>query len=362
MSDLTNAKRFPVFHVPHDGDLFSTDLLASVCIPPKEFLRYHNVLRDTYVTSLVPEPYRDTAHLLRFPISRLLCDVERFIGPEEIMERYGMGYCYERAHDGTRIKAISRRLLERTKTYYDRHHEKLDRLCLQHDRILLIDLHSYADETIPNEFLQRGQESPDVCLGADGTHTPPWLIRFAEECCHQAGFTTAVNYPYSGCIVPNSVLTGRCRCDCVSVMLEIHKRVYLDENGRLNGAAARRLRDVIGRITEKACAFCPEENTRRLRDLIDGDHCIYLYFASEEAQRHFALRADRENIRFRDGVPAAGRRVAPIMRLQNDGTVCYVGLAGTMRFRYDGSPDVLRVDYGKFIHGHGDYLMSRPIP
>jgi len=358
MSDLTNEKRFPVFHVPHDGDLFPTDLLASVCIPPKEFLSYHNAMRDTYVSALVPERYRNDAHLLRFPISRLLCDVERFIGPEEIMERYGMGYCYERAYDGTRIKAISQHLLERTKSYYDRHHEKLNRLCLQYDRVLLIDLHSYAVETIPNEFLQSGQESPDVCLGADGTHTPPWLIRFAEECCHQAGFTTAVNYPYSGCLVPNSVLSGHCRCDCVSVMLEIHKRAYLDENGRLNGAAARRLQDVIGRITEKACAFCPEEKNRRLRDLIDGEHCIYLYLASEAAKEDFQRCADSEQLRFDNGASAANRQVDSIMRLQDDGTVCYVGFAGTMHFHHASDPAMRRIDYEKYMLGRNDYIIK----
>ena len=355
------SKRFPVFHVPHDGNVFPMDLLESVCIPPKEFLSYHNAMRDTYVSALVPERYRNDAHLLRFPISRLLCDVERFIGPEEIMERYGMGYCYERAYDGKRIKTISPSLLNRTKTYYDRHHETLDRLCSPHGRILLIDLHSYADELVPTDFLRQGGTTPDFCIGADETYTPPELISTVEEYCHPAGYSTAVNYPYTGCLVPNSVLSGRCRCDCVAVMLEIHKRVYLDENGRPDISAAARLQDLIGRITEKACAICPEENPRRLRDLIDGEHCIYLYLASEAAKKDFQRCADREQLRFGNGASASIRRVNSIMRLQNDGTVCYVGFAGTMRFYHASDPDMRRIDYEKYMLGRSDYIMKKPL-
>ena len=53
-------------------------------------------MRDTDISLAVPEEYRSGALCCRFGISRLLCDVERFAGPEEIMERYGMGYCYEK--------------------------------------------------------------------------------------------------------------------------------------------------------------------------------------------------------------------------------------------------------------------------
>lgn len=243
------SKRFPVFHVPHDGDRFPAELLDSVCIPMDEFLQYHRAMRDAHVTALVPDPYRRGGHLLRFPVSRLLCDVERFIGPEEIMERYGMGYCYERAYDGKRIKTVSSRLLSETKAYYDRHHRLLDELCRRHRRVLLLDLHSYADELVPEEFLLSRQKTPDICIGADAAYTPPALVRMAEDCCHRAGYSTAVNYPYSGCLVPNSVMAGLCRTDCIAVMLEIHKRVYLDANGNLHKGSAGRLQKLIGHIT-----------------------------------------------------------------------------------------------------------------
>lgn len=86
-------KRIPVFHVPHDGDAFPKELMASVCVSKKAFLGYHERMRDTAVSEMVPQEWRGSENTLCFPISRLLCDVERFLGPAEPMERLGMGFC-----------------------------------------------------------------------------------------------------------------------------------------------------------------------------------------------------------------------------------------------------------------------------
>ena len=138
--DQKNADaRFPVFHVPHDGWQFPPELLDSVCIPEEIFLRYHRIMRDTGVSRMVPEIYRGGDMCEVFRISRLLCDVERFIGPEEIMERYGMGFCYEKAFDGAAIKQVTAKVREQTLKYYREHHARMDRICDRHSRILLID-------------------------------------------------------------------------------------------------------------------------------------------------------------------------------------------------------------------------------
>ncbi len=73
------------------GAFFLAELMESVCIAEKEFLGYHHLMRDSEIREVVPEAYWDPRHLCCFEVSRLLCDVERFIGPEEIMEAYGMG-------------------------------------------------------------------------------------------------------------------------------------------------------------------------------------------------------------------------------------------------------------------------------
>jgi len=220
-----------VFHVPHDGAQFPPELMSSACISQGEFMRYHETMRDTSVTLMIPDGYRTEEHSVVFPVSRLLCDVERFIGPEEVMEQFGMGYCYERAFDGQKIKNVTEDLKRRTRIYYDGHHKRLDEICMKHEKILLIDLHSFSDEIVPLHFLKDGEPTPGICIGTDPGYTPRALTEAAMKVFGEAGYSVRENYPYTGCLVPNAVMSGRTRCRCASIMLEINKRVYCDEAG-----------------------------------------------------------------------------------------------------------------------------------
>ena len=224
--------RFPVFHVPHDGREFPEELMDSVCIPEDRFLRYHEIMRDTDMVSAVPVEYRGGDMCCACSVSRLLCDVERFIGPEEVMERYGMGFCYEKACDGTVIKNMSESLKRKTLAYYREHHAGMDRITERHPRILLVDLHSYSDEILPPAFLPKDRAAPDLCIGTEERFTPPELVQIVKKHFVAAGFSAAVNTPYSGCYIPNAVLSGKSACDCIGIMLEIHKRKYCDQAGR----------------------------------------------------------------------------------------------------------------------------------
>ena len=217
--------RCPIFHVPHDGREFPAELMASVCIPAERFMAYHEKMLDFGIWHAIPHEYWVPFQSEHFSVSRLLCDVERFTGPEEVMERYGMGFCYERAYDGTKIKNVTEELKANTLRYYRAHHECMDRICREHKRVLLIDLHSYSNEIVPRDFLRAGVETPDVCIGTDTRFTPPRLVQLTQKRFQDAGFSTALNYPYSGCYVPNAALQGE--VDCASIMLEFNKRVYM---------------------------------------------------------------------------------------------------------------------------------------
>lgn len=219
--------RFPIFHVPHDGCNFPDELLCSVCIPMEAFMAFHEKMRDVDVRKMVPKPYSAQC----FEVSRLLCDVERFIGPTEIMEQYGMGFCYERAYDGTKIKHITEELLAATRRYYDRHHRQMMLLCEEHPRVLFFDLHSYSDEIIPPYALRSGMATPDLCIGTDAHFTPPALTKIVRHCFSKAGFTTAENFPYEGLYVPENILFGQCPCDFAGIMLELNRRSYCDAAG-----------------------------------------------------------------------------------------------------------------------------------
>ena len=244
--DFRFPPRFLFFHVPHDGSRFPGELLSSVCVSKDRFQEYHDRMCDTGVSELIPEAYRCPSMTERFPVSRLLCDPERFIGSEEIMERYGMGFCYEKAYDGTVIKNVTEPLKKETLRYYREHHKKIDEKCRRHSKVLLFDLHSYSDEIVPEDFLVPGRETPDVCIGTDRTFTSRRLYETVRLRLEEAGFRTAENYPYGGCLIPNTVLAGN--SDCVSVMLEFHKRVYLDADGKPDAENAARIRKVMERI------------------------------------------------------------------------------------------------------------------
>lgn len=211
-------------------------------------------MRDTGVWELVPREYRIPFQGVRFPISRLLCDVERLIGPEEIMEKYGMGFCYERAYDGTRIKAVDAQAKEKALSYYRKHHEEMDRICSRFARIALFDLHAFSEEIVPKDFLRGDKPLPDVCIGVDERYTPPELARLAERYFREAVLSFVVNYPYSGCFVPDAVLSGKSGCDLVSIMLEFNKRVYAPD-GTADTRKAQRIREILRTLAAECAAL-----------------------------------------------------------------------------------------------------------
>ncbi len=259
--DFKVMPRFLLWHIPHDGWKFPVKLLSSVCIPRESFEVYHEKMRDTDVQRLIPGRYAYQSAMEHFDISRLLCDVERFIGSEEVMEQYGMGFCYERAFDGTRIKDVSEALKERTLRYYNEHHRRMNEKCESHPGVLLFDIHSYSDEIVPRDFLLKGKSTPDICIGSDPRFTPLSLIQFARHRFEEAGFTIEQNYPYTGCYVPTSAVSGK--SDCISIMLEFNKRTYLDANGKLDEDKAA----VIRKVMEKIIVDCV--------DLGDGQGALW---------------------------------------------------------------------------------------
>ena len=240
--------RFPVFHIPHTGDRFPFEMLPSVCVPEEAFRRYHELMSDTDAWRFVPRAYYGGDMAERFEVSRLMCDVERFIGPEEEMERYGMGFCYEKAFDGTRIKTVTDELKAQARKYYDEHHARMDRLCGRHPRILLFDMHSFSEETLPEHIRKRAGRIPDVCIGMDLQYTPHELVSRIERRLDEVNLLHLVNTPYSGTFVPGAVLRGNSSCDLISVMLEFNKRLYCGENGKADEAKAEQIRKLILRI------------------------------------------------------------------------------------------------------------------
>ena len=246
-----------LFHVPHDGQVFPGELMKSVCIPENEFFKYHQTMADLHVSKLIPAPFHYHNTAICFEVSRLLCDVERFIGPEEAMEKYGMGFCYSKAYDGKLIKTVTSELKEETLKYYRRHHERLNEAVRRSsDHTLLIDLHSFSTEIVPEDYLT-DKALPDICIGTDEVFTPQCLAESAKRVFPGAGYRVAENYPYSGCMIPEAVLKCQERQRFSSIMIEVNKSVYLDEKETVveeNVDFIRRLLRKLILEYEKDCA------------------------------------------------------------------------------------------------------------
>ena len=92
----------------------------------------------------------------------------------------------------------------------------------EHGSCLIIDLHSFSDETVNRMFGWSGL--PDVCIGTEADYYSGEVVDGITCLCKGLGLKTALNYPYRGSLVPNRYF-GRKNTGIVSVMLEINKRV-----------------------------------------------------------------------------------------------------------------------------------------
>ena len=232
-----------IFHVPHDGNQLKEELMSSVVIDRDLFLWYHNKMRDMDATLFAPEI--DGAKIIKFDVSRLLCDVERFIGDAEIMEKYGMGFCYERVYDGTVIKSVDQRLKEKTYALYAQHHNYLDETVKNaSDDIVLIDLHSFSEDLIVHQDITKAL--PDICIGCEDDMPDELKNRIVSVFMDQ-GFSVDVNYPYQGSMIPNCILSKTVKKKLISFMVEVNKDCYI-RNGETDASRIEKIRNAIKNI------------------------------------------------------------------------------------------------------------------
>lgn len=243
-----------LIHIPH----------SSACIPPRYlplFAIRGRALADELrkmTDWFTDDLFADCGECVTFPISRLVCDVERFRRPElECMTAKGMWVCYENTSDLTRLKTTSpahcREILQ---TYYDPHHARLtamtERMLLHSGRVLLIDAHSFSPVRLPYEA--PGLERPDICIGTDAYHTPQKLAAIAVERFSALGYSVAVNTPFSGCMIPLPYYRKDARV--TGLMIEVNRRLYMTPDmTRTSPCCLRIKRDitaVVGLLSKTA--------------------------------------------------------------------------------------------------------------
>ena len=90
-------------------------------------------------------------------------------------------------------------------SYYWPHHRRLERLVGEHlaqyGRVLVIDCHSFPSTPQPYELDSAGKR-PEICIGTDSLHTPANLVSALRTSLAGHGFSTALNTPFAGALVP----------------------------------------------------------------------------------------------------------------------------------------------------------------
>ena len=236
-----------LLHIPHSSSVIPGEYLRSF------FPGLHgNLLRmtDWFTDGLFDLPVKRIV----FPISRLICDVERFRDDSrEKMADRGMGACYTRGYDGRPLRRLTEREREEIlRRWYDPHHARLESAVAEnlgrYGECTIIDCHSFSPVPLPYEP-EQNPERPDICIGTDGFHTPERLRDYLTESFGKKGYAVSLNEPYSGTMVPLRYFHADRRV--TSVMIEVNRGLYLNSVfGRSAGfdTVRRDISDVLSRI------------------------------------------------------------------------------------------------------------------
>ena len=219
-----------LLHIPHSSVRIPARYRKAFLIDPETELPY---MTDLFTDELFDLP----AQKLVFPVSRLVCDVERFRDDRlEEMSLRGMGACYTHTHDGKQMRRLDPEQRESIlRRWYDPHHAQLTRLVTERVQrfgvCTIIDCHSFSPAPLPYEPKQ-DPDRPDVCIGTDPFHTPPRLADLLAAAFRDSGCRVRLNDPYAGTIVPLQFLNRDPRVR--SVMIEVNRGLYLDSACRKN--------------------------------------------------------------------------------------------------------------------------------
>ena len=217
-----------LLHIPHASAYIPAEYKNSFqCDLAGEL----QLMTDSYTNELFDLP----VNKLIFPVSRLVCDVERFRDDrKEKMAARGMGACYTHGHDNNVIRSLTEREREEILCrWYDPHHTRFSEMTAgiaeRFGICYIVDCHSFSSVPLPYEPDQ-DPDRPDICIGTDPFHTDPELIERVAKPFRERGYSIAIDTPYSGTIVPMCFYHRSKQVR--SVMIEVNRGLYQDAHGK----------------------------------------------------------------------------------------------------------------------------------
>jgi N-formylglutamate amidohydrolase len=243
-----------IFHIPHASPHIPPGQRSKITLTDEQLAEELLKITDRFTDELFGCHAAAGDSVVVHSVSRLIVDPERFLDDEkEPLAKAGMGVVYTRTSGGASMRvppsAGARGLL--VDTYYRPHHRRfsdaVDAELKRDGRAVILDCHSFPSKPLPFE-LDQNPDRPDICIGADDYHTPREILNALEHHSRAEGFSFAVNRPFAGSIVPMAhYLTNR---RVRSVMIEVNRRLYLDEKTGAKSASFETCRLSVGRLIE----------------------------------------------------------------------------------------------------------------
>lgn len=215
-----------IFHIPHCSCKIPEEYREEFILTDKKLETEAKIMADLFTDKLAENISEEK---IIFPISRIVCDVERFRDDkEEEMTKVGMGVVYTKCHDLSPLRKDKVDSEKIKSDLYDPHHklfeDKVNNFLKLFGQCFIIDLHSYADRALPYE-LHKKEARPDICLGFDEAHIDLEIVNKIKLLCEKVRFSVKENEPFKGSIVPRNMYRKESRVK--SLMLEINKKTYL---------------------------------------------------------------------------------------------------------------------------------------
>lgn len=218
-----------ILHIPHSGILDPGG--EPLELSPSEWL-----LVDKYTDELFGARVSCGIRSVVFPYCRLFCDVERL--PHDPLEKAGIGvhYALERTI-GTDREAFR---------LYEEHQHRLAQAILNGgDHTLLVDCHSFSQRPNALQPDTSGFDDIDVCIGFNEDWSKPGhAIDYLVGEFERRGYRVRINYPFSN----SKAFEMPKRYH--SIMIEVNKRVYMDEETGERGKGFLALQEAIGDALE----------------------------------------------------------------------------------------------------------------
>jgi N-formylglutamate deformylase len=255
-----------LLHIPHSSIVIPKEVRPQLLLSDADLDTVLNFMTDSFTNQLFPsENYKNESII--FPISRLIVDPERLINDEnDIMTKLGMGVIYNKSFSGKPLRkelteAAKNHLLEK---YYFPHHKRLAELVENRidkfGKCLIIDCHSFPSVLPYHPDFDISTCSPDFCIGTDNFHTPEWLTKEIVSSFETEGYSTEINKPFSGTIIPEKFYHKNPKV--LSVMIEVNRKLYMDEVLVEKNKNFQKTKDTINKTILKLDVFVENQLTQ----------------------------------------------------------------------------------------------------